>query len=292
MVASSQLAGPQSLHPLITRLRAPNPGPMTGSGTNSYIVGTANDLAVVDPGPADKGHVESLARITSGRLRWILVSHKHPDHEPGALLLQEMTDVPLLRHASRPGPSEGSPVVLPVADMEEVSGGASWSLQALHTPGHSSDHLCFLLRTSHERILLSGDMVMEGSTVVIPPPDGDMSHYLSSLRRLIALEPSLNAIAPGHGEMIGADPMGYLQHYLEHRLSREAAVLDVLRERGELTTAELVDEIYKGISPRLSRAAGLSLWAHLRKLVADGLVQADDVNDPDGSWRALPTENG
>lgn len=153
-------------------------------------------------------------------------------------------------------------------------------LTALHTPGHASNHLCYLL--NEERTLFTGDHVMEGSTVVISPPDGDMATYLASLERVKTLRPRLKAIAPGHGHVID-DPIGTLDSIIEHRLAREAQVLDVLRARGTATIGELVEEIYVDVATELHPVAAKTVWAHLRKLADEGAVKGDRL---DGEWSA------
>src|SRR5918995_536308 len=147
-----------------------------------------------------------------------------------------------------------------------------------HTPGHASDHLCFLLNEG--RTLFTGDHIMQGSTVVIRPPDGDMGAYLRSLERIKQIRPRLRAIAPGHGHLI-TNPLAAIDEYIEHRLAREQQVLSAVEERGSATVTELVDQIYVDLAPELHPMARYSVWAHLRKLADDGVVKGDDL---DGTW--------
>lgn len=256
------------LAPGLRRLTAPNPGVMTGPGTNTYLVGSG-DVAVVDPGPDHDGHlaaVQAAVERSGDRIRWVLVTHTHPDHAPGAPVLARRTGAVLVGHA-------------PVAGFSpDVCAGDGWrleapsfSLEALHTPGHASDHLCWLLEGP--RLLLSGDHVMGGVTVVIAPPDGDMVSYLVSLRRLLAVTPPIEAIAPGHGRLLGT-PASVVTAVLAHRAAREAVVLAALGGGGAASVDDLVPLVYRDVDAALYPVARLSLWAHLEKLVADGQARA------------------
>ena len=248
----------------LARLTAPNPGVMTGPGTNTYLVG-AGQLAVVDPGPNDAQHlaaVEAAAASLGGSIRWVLVTHTHPDHAPGAATLAARTGAELLGFGAREG------------FVPDRAVGEGWTLEtstfrltALHTPGHASDHLCWLL--AGPQILLSGDHVMDGVTVVIAPPDGDMSAYMANLRRLLDLDPALEAIAPGHGRLLGR-PAEVVGAVLAHRLARQERVASALAQAGQATVDELVALVYADVDPALHAIARASLWAHLRKLANDG----------------------
>ena len=164
------------LSPLVRRVLAPNPGLMTGPGTNTYLVGD-DDVTVLDPGPADDGHLDAIVAAGDGRIRWIVCTHTHLDHWPAAAELAERTGAEVLAF----GPRDGLEVTGTLTDGDAIDG-TEYSLQAVHTPGHASNHLCYLL--DDERLLFSGDHVMDGSTVVISPPDGDMGAYLASITRL------------------------------------------------------------------------------------------------------------
>jgi glyoxylase-like metal-dependent hydrolase (beta-lactamase superfamily II) len=262
----------------VVRLTAPNPGMMTGPGTNSYLVGTMA-LVVVDPGPDDDGHVRALAALGSGRIRWIVVTHTHRDHSPGTAALAALTGAEVLGFDARDGfePDRA------VGDGSTVAA-EGFSLRALHTPGHTSNHLCWLL--TEERMLFSGDHVMGGSTVVISPPDGDMARYLDSLRRLRVLEPPLASIAPGHGALL-VDPATTLDGVIAHRLAREAGVVEVLRRAGPASVDEMLGDVYADVRDELLPVARFSLWAHLRKLADDGRARSTDPDDITSSWVAV-----
>jgi glyoxylase-like metal-dependent hydrolase (beta-lactamase superfamily II)/8-oxo-dGTP pyrophosphatase MutT (NUDIX family) len=269
-----------ALVPGLARLTAPNPGVMTGPGTNTYLVGSG-DLAVVDPGPDDPGHVASIeaaAAGAGGTIRWILVTHTHPDHAPGARRLADRTGAQVVGFGSRDGF---------VPDVEARDGWAleapSFRLTALHTPGHASNHLCWLLE--EPRILLSGDHVMDRVTVVIAPPDGDMSAYLTSLRRLLAIDPPIEAIAPGHGRLLGT-AADVVSGIIAHRLAREELVLSALAAAGTATVGELVARVYADVDPAVHPIARASLWAHLRKLAEDGRA-IEVAGEPGTAYRAV-----
>ena len=270
---------PARISARVSRATAPNPGMMTGPGTNSYLVGD-DAVAVVDPGPDDEGHLDALARLGAGRIRWIVVTHTHPDHAPGAAGLATRTGAEVLGFAERDGFVPGRAV----GDGFELHG-PGFTLRALHTPGHASNHLCWLL--VEEQMLFSGDHVMEGSTVVIAPPDGDMAEYLESLRLLLALDPPLATIAPGHGSVI-VDPDGAVRDIIGHRSARELQVAQALAAAGRATVDELLPVVYTEVRAELLPVARQSLWAHLRKLGADGRARPDDRADIEASWASMP----
>ena len=268
---------PKALSPLVRRIIAPNPGMMTGPGTNTYLVGI-DEVAVIDPGPEDDGHLEAIVGCGGDRIRWVLCTHTHKDHWPGAAALAETTGAEVAAFDAR----DGLEIDRGLRDGDQVEG-SEFRLTAVHTPGHASNHLCFLLE--EERTLFSGDHVMNGSTVVIRPPDGDMGAYLAQLERLKSMR--LRAIAPGHGDLID-DPIAKLDEYLEHRRLREQIVLAALAEHGPATTAELLPVVYADIDGPEERfeMARHSMWAHLRKLAGEGTALAQDVDDPDATWTA------
>lgn len=275
---SELVAGvPKALGPLVRRIIAPNPGMMTGPGTNTYLVGI-DEVAVIDPGPEDDGHLEAIVGCGGDRIRWVLCTHTHKDHWPGAAAVAERTGAEVLAFDAR----DGLEVDRPLTDGDQIEG-SEFRITAVHTPGHASNHLCYLLE--QDRTLFSGDHVMNGSTVVIRPPDGDMGAYLTQLERLKTMR--IRAIAPGHGDLI-TDPAAKLDEYLGHRKLREQIVLGALTEHGPATTADLLPVVYADIDGPEQRLemARHSMWAHLRKLSAEGAVHASDVDDPDATWTA------
>lgn len=268
----------------IVRLTAPNPSIMTGPGTNTYLVG-GECLVAIDPGPALDRHLDAVAEEAArrGALRAIVVTHHHDDHAEGANGLRARTGAPVLseRRMGRLEPDRliGEGAVVDDGDLV---------LTALHTPGHASDHLCFALDTG-TRVLFSGDHVMGGSTVVIAPPDGDMAAYLASLERLLHLRPAFDAIAPGHGGVLG-EPTAVLAEYIAHRLAREEAVRAALVRRGRASVEELVSDVYLDVEPHLHGIARYSLWAHLQKLSSDGKARSADPLDIDAPWETVPAD--
>jgi glyoxylase-like metal-dependent hydrolase (beta-lactamase superfamily II)/8-oxo-dGTP pyrophosphatase MutT (NUDIX family) len=262
-------ARPLRLSPRIVRVTAPNAGVMTGPGTNTYLVGHPHDdvWAAIDPGPADEAHVDAIVAAAPGPIRWILVTHTHKDHSPAAPLLKARTGAALLgmrapdaaRHDVRFVPDRA------LGHGAQVSLGPATTLRALHTPGHASNHLCYLL--VEERTLFTGDHVMQGSTVVIDPPDGDMGAYLASLRAL--QREALDVLAPGHGFLIG-DPQGAIERLILHRLAREAKVLAALQQLGPAPLDALLPQVYDDVPATLHPVAQRSLLAHLLWLQAQG----------------------
>jgi glyoxylase-like metal-dependent hydrolase (beta-lactamase superfamily II) len=262
-----------ALSPLVRRIVAPNGGLMTGPGTNTYLVGI-DEIVVVDPGPDEPGHLDAIAGCGGDRIRWIVCTHTHPDHSPGAAGLKARTGAEVLAFDAR----DDLAVDREMADGDAIEA-TEFVLRALHTPGHASNHLCFLLE--QERLLFSGDHIMDGSTVVISPPDGDMAAYLEALERLKALRPRLRTIAPGHGHLI-EDPLARIDAYLAHRGEREAQILAVLRE-GPAKIEAVVEALYRGVAQELHPVAAQTVWAHLRKLAAEGRAKGKAF---DGTWRA------
>ena len=262
---------PKRLDRLVTRLTAPNPGVMTGPGTNTYLVGE-HEIAVIDPGPAIDVHVDAILGAAAGRIRWILCTHTHVDHSPAAALLKARTGASVI---GRPRPEHGNqdhtfaPDRIP-EHCERLELGAL-TLRALHTPGHASNHLCYLLEDT--RMLFTGDHVMQGSTVVINPPDGDMRAYLASLERLLAEDAAI--LAPGHGYLIGG-PHKEVKRLIAHRLAREAKITAALARLGSPTLEEMLPVVYDDVHPRIHPVAARSLTAHLQKLTADGAVRTSD----------------
>lgn len=256
------------LGPGVRRLVAPNPGMMTGPGTNTYLLGE-REIAVIDPGPRISRHVAAIVAAAPGPIRWILATHTHPDHSPACALLAEATGAKLLGMLPPRGNSQDA-TFRPdriLADGDRLTTD-EFELRAVHTPGHASNHLCY----RHEilRWLFTGDHIMSGSTVVIDPPDGDMRDYLDSLERLKSLD--LAALAPGHGPLIES-PDEVVDWLIDHRLQREGKVVAALRAHPGLALMELVPFVYTDVDAKLHRLASRSLLAHLLKLEAEGRAE-------------------
>jgi glyoxylase-like metal-dependent hydrolase (beta-lactamase superfamily II)/8-oxo-dGTP pyrophosphatase MutT (NUDIX family) len=265
---------PKRLDAWVTRLIAPNPGMMTGPGTNTYLVG-GEELAVIDPGPAIDEHVQAVLAAGAGRIRWVLCTHTHLDHSPAAAAIKAATGAVVLGRPAPMHPGQDHAFapdhVLGHGDRFMFGG---LTLRALHTPGHASNHLCYLLENT--RMLFTGDHVMQGSTVVINPPDGNMRDYLASLELLLAEDVLI--LAPGHGYLIG-EPYREAKRLMRHRLAREQKVIWALERLGAADAETLVAEVYDDVSPRLHGVAQRSLSAHLEKLAAEGRARAGD-----GRW--------
>jgi glyoxylase-like metal-dependent hydrolase (beta-lactamase superfamily II) len=265
--------------PRIRRVVAENPGPFTFKGTGTYIVGRGK-VAIVDPGPDRPDHVEAVLRAVRGEtVTHILVTHTHLDHVPATPAIQRATGArtyafgphprpPGGAHAEEAGDLDFSPDVR-LADGEVVEG-EGWTVEAVHTPGHISNHLCFAVR--EDAALLTGDHVMGWSTAVISPPDGDMADYMASLEKLLGRPETL--YVPTHGAEI-RDPLPFVRAYIAHRLEREAQILARLAE-GPRTIPEMVKINYAATPPHLHPAAGRSMLAHLIHMVKDGRVRTDD----------------
>ncbi|MBS0337978.1 MAG: MBL fold metallo-hydrolase [Proteobacteria bacterium] len=248
----------------VTRIIAPNPGMMTGPGTNTYLVG-GDELALIDPGPAIDSHIEAVLAAGAGRIKWVLCTHTHMDHSPAAKRIKEATGAVVMGRPAPKGASQDqafAPDRVP-GHGERLALGAV-TLRVIHTPGHASNHLCYLLEDT--RMLFTGDHVMQGSTVVINPPDGNMLAYFASLEMLLAED--LAILAPGHGYLIGR-PHKEVRRLIAHRLGREEKVVAALRKLGAATLDELVPEVYGDVPPKLHPVAARSLSAHLEKLLAE-----------------------
>jgi glyoxylase-like metal-dependent hydrolase (beta-lactamase superfamily II) len=249
----------------IRRITAPNPGVMTGPGTNSYIIGE-RELAMIDPGPEIQSHIDTLIAAVGDRLKWILCTHTHRDHSPAARAVAKATGAQVMGYARVPDDGRQDTDFAPdraLSDGDTVDCG-EFKLRAVHTPGHASNHLCYLLEPGG--MLFTGDHVMQGSTVVISPPDGDMLVYFKSLNKLSNFE--INAFAPGHGHVIET-PREEVAKLIAHRLKREAKVLHALNLKHPATLEELVPLAYDDVSPKLYAPAQRSLHAHLLKLAQE-----------------------
>jgi glyoxylase-like metal-dependent hydrolase (beta-lactamase superfamily II) len=263
--------------PGVRRLVARNPGFMTGPGTNTYLLGTQS-LAVIDPGPHDPVHIERILAAAAGRVTAILATHTHPDHSPAVAALAQSTGAETLgRRAPEHGRQDQTFAPTRTLEDGDVVRIGDLSLRAIHTPGHASNHVCYLIEGSG--LMFSGDHIMQDSTVVIGPPDGNMQHYLQSLARL-QREP-VTRIAPGHGVVI-EDAQAEVARLIAHRLQREAKVAERLSRAGRATLDVLVTSVYDDVDPRLHPVAKGSLLAHLLKLEADGRAARD--NAADATW--------
>jgi glyoxylase-like metal-dependent hydrolase (beta-lactamase superfamily II) len=269
---------PHRLDDLVTRIIAPNAGMMTGAGTNTYLVGTT-ELIVIDPGPDDESHIRAIVAAAAGRIRWILCTHTHFDHSPAAARLQALTGAPVgAMVAPRTDHDFELQVDRVLADGDSIQC-AEVEVRAIHTPGHASNHICFLL--TGNGMLFTGDHIMQGSTVVIWPPDGNMRAYIVSLRRLLGID--MQVLAPGHGHLID-QPRDELNRLIQHRLRREDKVRQaVLRADAGVTVDMLLPSAYDDVSESLYKWAALSLRAHLEKLVEDGELRCSD-----GSYSLTP----
>ncbi|NJD30636.1 MAG: MBL fold metallo-hydrolase [Gammaproteobacteria bacterium] len=254
----------------VWRIVAPNPSPLTGPGTNTYVVGSGRRI-VIDPGPTDEVHRERILAVTGGRVDRILCTHSHPDHSPGAVPLKERTGAVVF---GLPAPDDGhqDPTYAPDEVWRE---GATIEdddlrLSVLHTPGHASNHVCLLGET--DGLLFTGDHLMSGSTVVILPPDGSMRLYLESLRRLRTLP--VRDLAPGHGSLINQGH-AEIDRVVKHRLAREAKVVAALRARAAATLDEILAEVYDDVPRFMHPVARFSLLAHAIKLEEERRVKRD-----------------
>ncbi len=245
-----------------------NPGPMTGPGTNSYLLGK-HKRCLIDPGPASEQQIASLLAGCAGELDMILVTHTHRDHSPAAQRLKEITGAELIGAAVPEAAGQDSSFVpdrlcTPGLQLQ----GDDFTLECIATPGHVSNHYCFLLR--EEGGLFTGDHVLQGTTPVILPPDGDMSAYLRSLEELAQRE--LNFLAPGHGGIM-RDPRAEISALIAHRLRREQSIVDALQAAAAMTVQELVAIVYDGLAEHLLPWAEKTLLAHLIKLQHEQRVQ-------------------
>jgi glyoxylase-like metal-dependent hydrolase (beta-lactamase superfamily II) len=260
------------VEPFVDVVVAPNPGPFTLDGTNTWIVGRA-PAVVIDPGPDDAGHLHAVAD-RAGDIAAILLTHHHPDHGSGATGLGRISGAPIL--AASPWDGEQT-----LAEGTIVRAGGV-ALRAIPTPGHTPDHVVFF--EEDQRWLFTGDAVLGQGTSVIDPPEGDLAEYLRSLETMAGLEPEV--IYPGHGPVV-RPAMPKLMEYLEHRRHREGQVVAALRS-GPQSPAELVPKIYAGYPAELHAAAARSLLAHLLKLERDGVVR----RIPEGSEVYALAEQG
>lgn len=266
---------PAQVSPLVRRITASNSGVMTGPGTNTYLIGR-EQVAVIDPGPADPAHIDAIMQACGTKLRWILTTHTHPDHSPAAAPLAQLTGAEVLgNRIADDGKQDTS--FDPVREFahDEIFATDEFRLRAIATPGHVGNHICFLLED--EQLLFTGDHIMQGSTVVIVPPNGDMQDYLNSLNLL--LDYPIAAFAPAHGQLI-LQPQAEIKMLIKHRLLRESRAIGALQRVQHGTLDDITPLAYADVNPELHRIARYSLWAHLLKLQKEGRVA-----EADGDWR-------
>ena len=263
------------LSQLVRRITAGNSSVFTGPGTNTYLVGT-EEITVIDPGPAMPEHIENIAKACGDDIKQILVTHTHPDHSPGAKLLHQRTAAPVmgmyaLHKQTQDKTFKANKVLEDGDEIREIE----YTLKAIHTPGHASNHLCYLLE--EEKMIFTGDHIMEGSTVVIGPPDGNMKQYIESLEKLKQFDISL--IAPGHGNLM-KDPKSVVDWIVSHRMFREKKVVDALTEFSKANLDQLVEKVYDDVDERLHGIARASLLAHLNKLIEEdkAVNQSDEFH--------------
>ncbi len=261
----------------VFRITAPNPGIMTGPGTNTYLIRmNPKQTLVIDPGPAIDSHIDAIQRAVErigGSLQWILCTHSHLDHSPAAPCVKQRCGGIIVGQQPRETANQDTSFAPDQTwRHQQVLNTENTSLTTIHTPGHASNHLCFYL--AEEQLLFTGDHIMEGSTVVISPPDGNMAEYIESLRYLTRLQ--LTRLAPAHGNLI-EDPQQAIQKLIKHRLQRESKVLRVLKEITPATLEQLTARVYDDVPEILLPVAQHSLTAHLEKLRVEGKVNLNGV---------------
>jgi glyoxylase-like metal-dependent hydrolase (beta-lactamase superfamily II) len=279
--------------PGVRRVMANNPGPFTFKGTISYIVGKGN-VAIIDPGPDDPAHIGALLEaVRNESVTHIFVTHTHRDHSPAVPAIKAATGATVYaegpHRAARPlhigehNPLDASADRDFVPDVALKDGavveGDGWAIEAITTPGHTANHMCYALKGTN--ILFAGDHVMAWATSIVAPPDGAMSDYMASLNKLAKRSETI--YLPGHGPAI-TDAPRFVSYYILHRKAREASILHRLG-KGETDIPTIVRAIYIGIDPRLTGAAGLSVLAHLEDLVVRGMVETDGQPAVDGIYR-------
>jgi glyoxylase-like metal-dependent hydrolase (beta-lactamase superfamily II) len=268
--AAAATGAVQRLTEEVWRIVAPNPGPLTGPGTNTYVVGRDRPV-VIDPGCDDPAHLVRVLDVAGRAVERIVCTHSHPDHSPGAAWLRERTGAPV---CGLPAPDDGhqDPAYAPdaaLADGERIPAGDD-VLRAIHTPGHASNHVCLLLEATG--LLFTGDHLMSGSTVIIIPPDGSMRLYLDSLRQLRGLP--MSSLAPGHGALMpGA--VAEIDRVTRHRLAREAKLVRALDRRGAATLDDVLAEVYDDVPRSMHAYARYSLLAHAVKLVEEDRARVE-----------------
>lgn len=280
----------QAISPMIQRVVADNPGPFTYTGTGVYIIGDKN-VAVIDPGPTTPKHQAALKKALKGRrVTHVLVTHHHVDHSPMAAPLAAEHGCQVYGFGLQARPPEDGEVRLEAGDdisfkpdIEICNGlkinGDGWTIEAIHTPGHTSNHMCYALH--EENVLFSGDHIMGWSTSVVSPPDGHMGDYLDSLERILARK--FDRIIPTHGPVI-EKTQEFVQAYIEHRLNRERQICDALGT-GLTSISDIVALLYTDIDKRLHPAAAHSVLAHIIRLREIGRIEAEGKDGLKTSYR-------
>jgi len=265
---------------IIQRVTAPNGSMFTGPGTNSYLIGV-DDMTLIDPGPKIEQHLDRLLELGANKIKRILVTHTHPDHSPGAKVLADKLGVPLMGRLVAKDDSRQDKTFQPdrVLHHGDIITTDEYTIEVLHTPGHASNHLCYLIK--EEETLLTGDHIMNGSTVVIAHPDGSMQEYLDSLALLKSYQ--FTRIGPGHGDFLG-NPFEVVDWIIAHRLKREQKVVEKLTLLVSCSSDELVKEVYDDVDSKLHPIALWSLEAHLAKLQDD---QIADFNELHKIWSLI-----
>ena len=253
---------------LIKKITAPNGGVFTGGGTNTYLVGK-EDITVVDPGPYIQSHLDKIIEAGNNNIKRIIVTHTHKDHSPGAKPLAEILNVPVIGSFAKFDMSIQDETFKPdqILHDKDIINTSEYTIEVIHTPGHASNHFCFLIQ--EEECLLTGDHIMNGSTVVIAPPDGNMTEYLESLKKLDNF--NIKLLAPGHGDYLH-DPKLVTNWIFNHRLTREKKVLKSMQKLKETTIEDLLLDVYDDVDSHLHPIALWSLEAHLIRLEENNLV--------------------
>ena len=291
---------PLQLLPEVSVVTAPNASPMTFTGTQTYLIGTES-LAIVDPGPDMEAHFDALVAAVAGRrVSHIVVTHSHVDHSPLSRSLAQKFDAPILGFGTTDeGRSETMERLAALADLGGAEGkdtdfvpdqrvadgdiiqGEGWALEAIHTPGHLSNHLCFAVQGTGA--VLSGDHVMAWATTMVSPPDGDLTSYMKSMEKMVARTGD-KVYFPGHGGPV-TDPAAMVAHQINHRKMREAQIRDTLANGTPASPIELAQKIYTDVDQRLIPAAARNVFAHLIDLFERDLVAVDGLIRPDATFR-------
>ena len=257
------------MNKLIKKITANNGGIFTGKGTNTYLIGM-EDITLIDPGPNIPQHIDKILSVGKNKIKRILVTHTHTDHSPAALPISKKLNIPMFgRLVDRESQWEDETFIPDnvLSHGDEISTD-EYSLETIHTPGHASNHLCFYIKEI--KCLLTGDHIMDGSTVVIAPPDGNMTEYINSLRLLEEYE--INYFAPGHGNIM-KEPSKTINSIIRHRLSRESKVFRCVEKKQNSNIDQLLLLVYDDVPEMLHPIAKMSLLAHLIKLEEDGKLK-------------------